>query len=836
MSRVLLTVLVGLATTQCTKLPFEPAQSLSGQAVTTGANPDEDGYLVTLNGDAQTGLRVGPNASVTFEGLSAGEYTVTLDDVAGQCTVADQNPRTVVVEDDQPASVAFGVVCTDGPDPPAGTLLVQAITRGEVPDTDGYLLTLDEGGSTQTVSPDGAVVFDEVSAGEHSVTLGGLAPGCSVDDPNPRPVTVYEGAVARVVFEVACGPVDPGVLEVSVSTTGTIVDPNGYVVTVGSTSAKRVSANGTVSFRDLVAGDHDVVLSDLADGCRVVGPNPRTVTLVEGSGARTHYDVVCGDGGAGMVLAQVITTGSSVDVDGYVVTLDGDPNLAQPVGPNGSVVFSDVAPGDHVVTLDDVAAHCAVASANPQTVSVAVDAIAQATFEVTCSAAGSMLVQATTSGSAVDADGYSVIVDGEPGGAQVVGPNGSATFSGLAAGEHSVLLDGVAPNCSVNGANPRTVLVPSAALAQTTFEVTCAGAGSLVVQATTTGTGVDANGYVVTVDGDAAGALTVGPNAAVSFDGLAPGQHVVALGGIAPNCSVSSANPLTVTVGEDATVRVTFDVVCAGTASLVVQATTTGSSVDVDGYVVTVDGDPDWTRALGPNASVVFEGLSGGEHVIALDGIADNCGVVDSNPVLVTVGEGTVTQVTFDVRCAGAGSLWVQATTTGSDFDEDGYVITVDGDDASSRPVGPQGSVLFEGLPAGEHVVALSGAAENCTVVGSNPRTFTSAESTTTRVTFEIDCSPSVPPEPTVTGTLKVSVSTSGCGLDPDGYLVTVDGTVSQPVSSCGWVRFYDVPVGQHSVALSDVQANCSVTEPNPRAVTVEEGTEATTRFEVTCQ
>jgi hypothetical protein len=44
------------------------------------------------------------------------------------------------------------------------------------------------------------------------------------------------------------------------------------------------------------------------------------------------------------------------------------------------------------------------------------------------------------------------------------------------------------------------------------------------------------------------------------------------------------------------------------------------------------------------------------------------------------------------------------------------------------------------------------------------------------------------------------------------------------------------VPVGQHSVALSDVQANCSVTEPNPRAVTVEEGTETKTRFEVTCQ
>jgi hypothetical protein len=835
MRRFLVPVLFVLACAQCTKLPFEPVQSLGVQAVTTGEDLDEDGYLVTLDGDVGTGLRVGPNGSVTFEGLSPGQYTVALEDVAENCTVAGDTTRLVVVEDDQPASIGFGVVCTrvgEG----VGTLLVLVVTRGDTVDTDGYLVTLDVDGESQMVSPNGAVVFDAVSIGEHSVALSGLAVSCRVEDPNPRAVMVHDGTIAQVLFKVDCsGPPEPGTLEVSVSTAGTVTDPNGYLVTVSGTNAKRVSANGTVEFKNLITGEHTVVLSDLADGCRVVGSDTQTVTLPEGSGAWAHFDVVCGEGEAGTILTQVVTSGNSVDVDGYVVTLDGDPGLSQPVSPNGSVAFTSIAPGDHSAMLSEVAGNCSLVSPNPQTVGVAADDIARVIFEVTCSAPGSLLVQATTSGSAIDADGYRVVVDGEAADGQAVGPNGSVTFSDLRAGEHSVTLEGVAPNCSVDGANPRTVLVPEAALAATAFEVSCVGTGTLVVQATTTGTAPDANGYVVTVDGDAEGALTVGPNAAVAFDALAAGEHVVALTGVAPNCSVVDSNSQTVTVAEDATVSMTFELVCSGTASLVVQATTTGSSVDVDGYVVTVDGDPEWSRALGPNASVVFEGLAGGEHLIELSGVAENCGIVDSNRRLVTVAEGAVMLVTFNVLCAGPGSVWVEATTTGSDPDVGGYLITIDGDSSSSRPIGANASVLFEGLSAGEHVLALTGEAENCSVVGSNPRTFAVAESTTSRVTFEIGCDPEGDPPSTATGVLKVYVTTSGCGQHSSEYLVTLDGTMTQAVSSCGWVKFSDLPVGDHSVALSDMGTNCSVSGSNPRSVTVEEGTQTRTTFDVVC-
>jgi hypothetical protein len=208
---------------------------------------------------------------------------------------------------------------------------------------------------------------------------------------------------------------------------------------------------------------------------------------------------------------------------------------------------------------------------------------------------------------------------------------------------------------------------------------------------------------------------------------------------------------------------------------------------------------------------------------------------VEGNPRVVTVGEGTVTLVAFEVQCAGPGSVWVQATTTGSDPDVDGYLLTIDGNDSSSRPVGPNGSVLFEGLASGEHVVALTGEAMNCSVVGTNPRTFTVVASTTSRVTFEIACDPEEPPPPTATGSLKVYVSTSGCGQHSTEYVVTVDGTMSQAVPSCGWVKFSDLAVGDHSVALSGMGHKCTVNGPNPRSVMIEEEALTRTTFDVVC-
>src|SRR5205085_3072645 len=83
-----------------------------------------------------------------------------------------------------------------------------------------------------------------------------------------------------------------------------------------------------------------------------------------------------------------------------------------------------------------------------------------ATCTSTPPSTGSLTVTTSTSGSDLDPDGYTVTVEGA--GSQPIPTNSGGsgvTFSGLAAGSHSVALSGVAPNCSVNGGTSRTVAV-----------------------------------------------------------------------------------------------------------------------------------------------------------------------------------------------------------------------------------------------------------------------------------------------------------------------------------------------------------------------------------------
>ena len=68
-------------------------------------------------------------------------------------------------------------------------------------------------------------------------------------------------------------------------------------------------------------------------------------------------------------------------------------------------------------------------------------------------------------------------------------------------------------------------------------------------------------------------------------------------------------------------------------------------------------------------------------------------------------------------------------------------------------------------------------------------------------------------------GTLAVTVTTSGSNT-PSGYTVIVDGSSSQSVGINGLVTFIGLPPGSHTVLLSGVPSNCSVSG-NPRTVSL---------------
>src|SRR5207247_5923475 len=58
-----------------------------------------------------------------------------------------------------------------------------------------------------------------------------------------------------------------------------------------------------------------------------------------------------------------------------------------------------------------------------------------------------------------------------------------------------------------------------------------------------------------------------------------------------------------------------------------------------------------------------------------------------------------------------------------------------------SQAIATNGSVTFSGLSAGDHRVALSGVAGNCSVSGPNPQTVSVPAGGTASTTFSVSCS-----------------------------------------------------------------------------------------------
>jgi hypothetical protein len=91
-----------------------------------------------------------------------------------------------------------------------------------------------------------------------------------------------------------------------------------------------------------------------------------------------------------------------------------------------------------------------------------------------------------------------------------------------------------------------------------------------------------------------------------------------------------------------------------------------------------------------------------------------------------------------------------------------------------------------------------------------------------------------VDPGPT-TGSLMVTVSTTGAASEADDYSVSIEGGAGHAFGVDGSVTITDLSPGLRSIALQGVAANCTVDGNNPRFVTVVAGETTETTFEVAC-
>jgi hypothetical protein len=247
--------------------------------------------------------------------------------------------------------------------------------------------------------------------------------------------------------------------------------------------------------------------------------------------------------------------------------------------------------------------------------------------------------------------------------------------------------------------------------------------GSLDLSVTTAGTENDPDGFAILVD-DLQRKVLPGAGRAV-IAGLEPGTHTVELSGIAPNCDVTTDNPLTIEIEAGASTSVTFAVRCsppaASTGAIRLAISTTGASLDLSGYGVWVDGTLAGLAAL--QDTVVVTGLAGGDHSVELRDNAIACAATGGPIVTVAVTPPDTTTVTLSVICTMPAppptTIGVSVTTQVVNAAlPSRYTVTLDG--RQSKTVPSNGGVSFLTTP-GTHSILLRGTPPYCGVGGFGP-------------------------------------------------------------------------------------------------------------------
>ena len=102
--------------------------------------------------------------------------------------------------------------------------------------------------------------------------------------------------LAVLAFAAGCGETlisvsSDGRIEVSVSTNGSDPDSDGFSVTVDGGTARFVAPDGSLVLDSLSEGSHSVLLTGLAEDCRVEGSNPRVGVVGQDGQAVVSFDV-----------------------------------------------------------------------------------------------------------------------------------------------------------------------------------------------------------------------------------------------------------------------------------------------------------------------------------------------------------------------------------------------------------------------------------------------------------------------------------------------------------------------------------------------------------------
>jgi hypothetical protein len=252
-------------------------------------------------------------------------------------------------------------------------------------------------------------------------------------------------------------------------------------------------------------------------------------------------------------------------------------------------------------------------------------------------------IMVVTSGDEADADGYTVQVDNQS--SRAIGPSDVFQDREITPGDHTIYVGGVAANCRVEGANPRTVSVPAQGTISITIRVLCGvRLGSVLVGIRTHGPATYPAPYIVAIDGVEAAAVDTGR---VLLENVNPGPHVIELRRVPEHCT-AHGNHFRITVRPAEITAVEIFVSCVGLHGTLVITTLASGLHLPDNFIYTVDG-----KRPTPIAPVDAHTLAvnSGDHAVELLQVPTNCSVQQPNPNPVHVPPGGRGQVIFTIRC-----------------------------------------------------------------------------------------------------------------------------------------------------------------------------------------
>jgi hypothetical protein len=320
----------------------------------SGNDPDQDGYLLTVDG--VDSLALDPSGTSQLD-LPAGQHTLRLLGMAEHCSVSPETPLDVEIPSRETTSVEFEVTCSA-----TGVRITTTTTGLDFDPSDGYRLDVD--GTDRGILPTAGTVLTRLDPGSRTIALTGLAPNCTIDGLASYTVTIVDTEITPIEFVVVCTSTS-GVIRVVVEASGT--DVNGsYEAMIDGARSIFAGPSGPAYLTAVSAGDH--VVSLVAPTNCSVETDPQSVTVTVGGLIRdtveAAFSVTCAPRVPGRLHVTAPTTGP-IPTAPYSVWICNwscfgyEMRFLGQLEPNG-ILVANPAPGRYGLFLRDVPARCRV--------------------------------------------------------------------------------------------------------------------------------------------------------------------------------------------------------------------------------------------------------------------------------------------------------------------------------------------------------------------------------------------------------------------------------------------------------------------------------------------